>query len=605
MKKRRWLSALLSIALMLSFVGTVSAAETDKGYIDNSSLMPKYVTDDKVKLEDSGNGLMSPDWVKTLIVEEINIQKASPNGKLSGMTYVLDHVQEMGVNGIWIDPIYDGKHYLNYGPHTVNTYITGTLDYDEGWKVVKKFVDEAHKRNIRVFFDIVTWGVSNVSDLYINHPNWFNGWSEDYGGPLLDWENEELFNWFLEEMKDIIRKTGADGFRADCGIDYCGPKLYKKVRSDLLAEGKKIALIGESVTDENLGIFDFAEHSVNLETGNIWKTGIFYTEMYNIVDSVKNGTGIGSKEQQEKGTSGQRRFYSSLVSCHDFQNYVAEGNLVTMGYASILSPFIPMWYIGEEWNNSYTSNKGWIYSTGINWKLIDSNRDYYEQVKALIRIRRKYSDIFEFFPKNHRDSNICAVKTDHILGLTGYARYGSGKAVIVIPNLSEYNDRFNITVPYVDMGLSVNGNYKITNLLTNKVVVAGSASDILGFEVSIPVKNVAVYLVEEATVLDIKNYGITVPSLPKKNTSTTDITSLNESISSDDSTNDVDDDKNGSTQFDNASTNDEKVKGNDTSKNEEKSLGILWYILGAVVLIVVISGMVVVILIKKHKTTFR
>ena len=592
MTKHAVISLILTVAILLSCTGAVSAADIPKGYIDNSDLMPEYVTDDKVKLEPSGNGaLMSPDWVKTLIVEEVNVAKASPNGKFSGMTYVLDHLQEMGVNGIWLDPIYDGKHYLNYGPHTVSTYLTGTLDYEEGWRVVKKFVDEAHKRNIRVFFDIVTWGSNSLSNLYSEHPDWYNGFSESYGGPLFNWENEKFFNWFLNQMKRIVRDTGVYGFRADCGIDYCGAELYKRLRSDLLAEGKKIAIIGESVTDDNLGIFDFEEHSVNLETGNIWKTGSFYTEMFNIVDSVKNGTGIGTKAEQEKGTSGERRFYSALVSCHDSQNYVADGNLVTMGYASILSPFIPVWFIGEEWNNSYTSTKGWIYSTGINWTLLEENRDYYERVKALIRIRRTYSDIFEYFPENHRDSNICEVKTDHILGLTAYCRYGSGKMIIVVPNFSEYNDRFTVTIPYSDAGLSASENYKIVNLLTNEIVTAGNASDLVGFETSIPIKNIGVYLVEKASAEEVSVYGVSVPELPDNNSDE----------NADEGTYEVTETKSDeATEQQNDSLDDKK--DNSTDK-EKQGTGIVWYISGAAVLATA-GILVAVILIKKRKRKF-
>lgn len=588
MAKNAVISLILTAVILLSCMSTVSAAGISKGYIDNSELMPHYVTDDKVKLEASGNGkLMNPDWVKTLIVEEVNIAKASPNGKFSGMNYVLDHLQEMGVNGIWLDPIYDGKHYLNYGPHTVSTYLTGTLDYEEGWRVVKSFVDEAHKRNIRIFFDIVTWGSNSLSNLYSEHPDWYKGYSDAYGGPLFNWENEEFFNWFLNQMKRIILNTGADGFRADCGIDYCGAELFDRLRSELLAQGKKIAIIGETVTDDNSGLFDFEELPVNLETGNIWKTGKFYTEMFNIVDSVKKGTGIGTKNEQENGTSGQRRFYSALVSCHDSQNYVADGNLVTMGYASILSPFIPMWFIGEEWNNSYTSTKGWIYSTGINWNLLEDNRDYYERVKALIRIRRTYSDIFEYFPENHRESNICKVKTDHILGLTAYARYGSGKAIIVVPNYAEYNDRFEVTVPYSDMNLRANGQYKITNLLTNKVIAAGKASDLKGFEVSIPVKNIGVYLVENATASDLKNYGVKVPNLPQDNT-------LSQDASSEENISEVSGDAQGSSK--------QQKKENKTAAKADKgdSQLLLWCLLGGAVLLSA-AGVGAVLYVRKRK----
>lgn len=585
MTKRAVISLILTAAILLSCMGTVSAGGTAKGYIDNSALMPKYVTDDQVALEPSADGaFMSPDWVKTLIVEEVNVAKASPNGKFSGMTYVLEHLQEMGVNGIWLDPIYDGKHYLNYGPHTVSTYLTGTLDYEQGWLTVKEFVDEAHKRNIRVFFDVVTWGSSSLSDLYSEHPDWYKGFSESYGGPLFNWENEEFFNWFLNQLKRMIRDTGADGFRADCGIDYCGPELYKRLRSDLLAEGRKIAIIGEAVTDDNLGIFDFEEHSVNLETGNIWKTGSFYTEMFNIVDSVKNGTGIGTKAEQENGTSGCRRFYSALVSCHDSQNYVADGNLVTMGYASILAPFIPMWFIGEEWSNSYTSTKGWIYSTGINWTLLERNRDYYERVKALIRIRRSYPDIFEDFPQNHRESRICEVKTDHILGLAAYARCGSGRAIIVIPNLSEYNDRFTVTIPYSQAGLSLSGNYKVVNLLTNQTVAAGSASDLIGFETSVPVKNVGVYLVEKASAAEASAFAVSVPQLPES--------------SSEQTADEVTETTGEETTDQHTESSDEKKE--DGTVKENKGTAIVWYLSGAAVL-AVIGASAAVILIKKRK----
>ena len=59
-------AALLSAACVLTPLA--SAAEETTAYIDNSALIPKIVDDSQVVMEDSGNGLMSPDWVKTLII---------------------------------------------------------------------------------------------------------------------------------------------------------------------------------------------------------------------------------------------------------------------------------------------------------------------------------------------------------------------------------------------------------------------------------------------------------------------------------------------------------------------------------------------------------
>ena len=94
--------ALLSAACVLTPLA--SAAEETTAYIDNSALIPKIVDDSQVVMEDSGNGLMSPDWVKTLIIGEITIARCTPEGTFQAAVKVLDHYQEMGINGLWLTP---------------------------------------------------------------------------------------------------------------------------------------------------------------------------------------------------------------------------------------------------------------------------------------------------------------------------------------------------------------------------------------------------------------------------------------------------------------------------------------------------------------------
>ena len=86
-------AALLSAACVLTPLA--SAAEETTAYIDNSALIPKIVDDSQVVMEDSGNGLMSPDWVKTLIIGEITIARCTPEGTFQAAVKVLDHYQEM------------------------------------------------------------------------------------------------------------------------------------------------------------------------------------------------------------------------------------------------------------------------------------------------------------------------------------------------------------------------------------------------------------------------------------------------------------------------------------------------------------------------------
>ena len=72
-----------------------------KERIDNAVLIPKYKPDAEVKMEG-----MSPDWVKTLIMAQFRIETATPEGTFASATKVLDHYAEMGVNGLWINPVY-------------------------------------------------------------------------------------------------------------------------------------------------------------------------------------------------------------------------------------------------------------------------------------------------------------------------------------------------------------------------------------------------------------------------------------------------------------------------------------------------------------------
>ena len=152
-------------ALLITLVHA-TAQET----IDNSALIPKILPDSQVRLEG-----YSPDWVKTLIMAECRIETATSEGTFASATRVLDHYAEMGVNGLWIDPIYErgskGNGYGNFGPLTIEPLLTGAKTTDDSFRVVSHFVDEAHRRNIRIFFDIIVWGTERTPHLSPSIPS--------------------------------------------------------------------------------------------------------------------------------------------------------------------------------------------------------------------------------------------------------------------------------------------------------------------------------------------------------------------------------------------------------------------------------------------------
>jgi maltose alpha-D-glucosyltransferase/alpha-amylase len=107
-------------------------------------------------------------WYKDAIIYELHIKAFSDSnadgvGDFSGLLTKLDYLQELGITAIWLLPFYpsplkdDGYDIADY--YSINTTY-GNIDQ------FKQFLDEAHKRNLKVITELV---INHTSD---QHP-WF------------------------------------------------------------------------------------------------------------------------------------------------------------------------------------------------------------------------------------------------------------------------------------------------------------------------------------------------------------------------------------------------------------------------------------------------
>ncbi len=461
--------------------------------IDNSNLIPTYKPDDKVKMEGT-----SPEWLKSLIIVQLRIETSALNGDFNSAVNLLDHYSEAGINGLWINPVYarvnaHNNGYIGFGPHLFDDKITGTNDIEAGFKAAKEFVDEAHKRNIRIFFDIVDWGIATNSPLVTEHPEWIGNYNSNWRGYNFKYDNAAWREWFVQQATNLVFRTGIDGFRCDVEPTTTGYSLWKEVRRRCYANGRKICIISEHYSTRN-GVYDFEQNGVGYVHKEDWvkirESGNYYISN-NIVDSVKTGVAIGIPEARQ----GRGRFYTYNICNHDSSNPIICGNVIKFGYQAILAPFIPIWFIGEEWNNP-KETASVLYFNKISWseKKKKSNSIFFERVKRLIRIRRQYPDIFEFFPDNHRDSNICKVEVKGN-NLQSYARYKNGRAILVIPNNNDTNSVFEFIPPYKNTGLDNAAKFKATDLINEKIILTNmnKSTKII---INIPANDLSVILLE-------------------------------------------------------------------------------------------------------------
>ncbi|GAA0337229.1 alpha-glycosidase [Oceanobacillus oncorhynchi subsp. oncorhynchi] len=185
-------------------------------------------------------------------------------GDFEGIINNLDYLTDLGINGIYLTPIF--KAYSN---HKYDTIDYMEIDPQFGDKeTFKKLVDECHQRGIRVMLD----AVFNHSGLYFSpfqdvlenqekskYKDWFHlhefpvkdvyppnydtfGYVESM--PKLNTENPEVRSYFLDVAAYWIEEFDIDGWRLDVAneVDHSFWKAFRKrvksIKPDLYILGE-------------------------------------------------------------------------------------------------------------------------------------------------------------------------------------------------------------------------------------------------------------------------------------------------------------------------------------------------------------------------------
>ena len=196
-------------------------------------------------------------WYKNAVIYQIYPQSFNDTnndgiGDILGIVEKLDYLKYLGIDAIWISPMYDSPNYDN--GYDVRDYYKlqeryGTdADFD-------LLIQEAHKRNIKIIMDLVAnhtshenpWFLESIQSKDNPKSDWYiwadpkddgsepTNWRAIFGGP--SWTYSETrkqyylhtfspyqpdLNWKCKEMKkalfDMVNwwiKRGVDGFRLD------------------------------------------------------------------------------------------------------------------------------------------------------------------------------------------------------------------------------------------------------------------------------------------------------------------------------------------------------------------------------------------------------
>ncbi|MGX5609224.1 glycoside hydrolase family 13 protein [Bacillus cereus] len=199
---------------------------------------------------------MNKKWWKESVIYQIyprsfNDSNNDGIGDIKGITQKLDYLQELGINVIWLSPVYKSPNDDN--GYDISDY-RNIMDEFGTMEDFHEMLEEAHKREIKIMMDLVVnhssdehhWFIESKKskdnpyrDYYIWKPgkdgkpptNWgaaFGGSAWEYDEntdeyylhlfskkqPDLNWENPTLRKEIYDMMRYWLDK-GVDGFRMD------------------------------------------------------------------------------------------------------------------------------------------------------------------------------------------------------------------------------------------------------------------------------------------------------------------------------------------------------------------------------------------------------
>jgi alpha-amylase len=199
----------------------------------------------------------TPKWAENATIYEVNLRQYTKEGTLKAFEANLPRLKAMGVDILWLMPIYPigvqgrkgklGSYYAVKDYRAVNPEF-GTMED------LKRFVKDAHAMGFKVILDYVANHSAPDNALTREHPDWYK--HDSLGHiipPVPDWSDVSAFDYSkkglreyqIESMKFWLREADVDGFRCDVAmmvpLDFwheCRIELDKVKKVFMLAEAE-------------------------------------------------------------------------------------------------------------------------------------------------------------------------------------------------------------------------------------------------------------------------------------------------------------------------------------------------------------------------------
>lgn len=381
----------------------------------------------------------SPDWARDVIIYEIFVRQFTPSGDLQGVIEKLDYLKDLGINCIWLMPIWEGPTRHGYGP---SDFFQIESDYGT-LEDFKTLVSAAHNAGIKIILDFIANHTSDQHPYFLaayHFPaspfrDWFR-WRSDKKRsyyayefhndwdtlPNLNYENPNVRQYILSAA-NYWASLGVDGFR--CDVAWGVPHDFWRVfRRSLKKNYPDLLLIDEVLPRSPAYHRDQFDMSYDTD---------FYGNLLDVMRKRKPLSAIDYGLNKTKKNYPEEALDFRYIENHDMDRFITQFGLNRTKLAAALLltiPGTPLIYYGQE--------QGLTEKTPpMDWKQAET--DLFQFYRKLIHLRRRHLCL--------RRGDMMKVATNAELDVYAFLRKHGEEQVLVVLNFSDSNRDCLITLP--------------------------------------------------------------------------------------------------------------------------------------------------------------
>lgn len=390
-----------------------------------------------------------------------------PIARYRDVTARVDHLRELGVNAVMLNPINEFPSTVSGGYNSITMH---------GWESsygtpdeLKEMVDTLHGAGIAVILDTV-WNHMSSGSFTEN----FDGGQPYYDdpivgtpwGPQMDMDRADVRRYFLDSVETVLGEFGMDGYRHDA--------IYELVSATQWAGGQQLvrdsmARIRSRYPDAHVIGEVYNNSAWNVSEGGIHLHGQYHEAFKNAIAEAISAASFGDPDMGRLAASldgsgpfvdqsnvfnyfelhdeawplsgeGRTREVAQIDPVPPADSRWALGRTKLGNGVTLLAQGMPAILMGTEW----AEDDGWEVSK-IDWSHKITYAGVFAFYRDLIHLRRARPELFANAPISVYHVNDGA----NVLAFERF--YPDGRSYVIVANFSNTDfPEYNVGVPRVD-----------------------------------------------------------------------------------------------------------------------------------------------------------